>query len=193
MPAALSQERIEEIELETLIPALRRRDDVVSLLKRGGIGLELGVAEGSFSARILKRDVLSYLYSIDMWAGDRGHDIEQYRIAIRQLEPYKEKNTLLRMRFDEALYLFPDNYFDFIYVDGYAHTGEEQGQTLRDWFPKLKVGGIFAGDDYSAAWPLVIIEVDKFVAENDLQLHVVQYQDEVDAFSQYPTWLVRKA
>ncbi len=96
------------------------------------------------------------------------------------------------MRFDEALTLFPDEYFDFVYVDGYAHTGEEQGQTFRDWFPKLKPGGIFAGDDYSPDWPLVVEEVDKFIAANRLKLFVINYQKEPDRFSQFPTWFTLK-
>lgn len=43
----------------------------------------------------------------------------------------------------------------FIYVDGYAHTGEDRGKTLFDWYPKLKIGGLMAGDDYHDDWPLV--------------------------------------
>ena len=68
--------------------------------------------------------------------------------------------SLLRMDFDDALLLFEDNYFDFIYVDGFAHTGEEGGKTLIDWIKKLKVGGYLAGDDYHNDWPLVVWAVN---------------------------------
>jgi hypothetical protein len=51
-----------------------------------------------------------------------------------------EKNyVLLRMSFDEAAELFDDEFFDFIYFDGYAHTGEEGGKTFSDWYQKLKI------------------------------------------------------
>ncbi len=182
-----------EAVLEQLVATFTRRDDIAEILAPGGIGVELGVAEGGYSERLLKRSALDHLYSIDMWAGDRGHDTEEYKTAIRRLDPFRARSTILRMRFDEALTLFPDEYFNFVYVDGYAHTGEEQGQTFRDWFPKLKPGGIFAGDDYSPDWPLVVEEVDKFIAANGLKLYVIDCQKEPDRFSQFPTWFALKS
>lgn len=171
---------------------LKRRDDVVTLVKSGGIGVELGVAEGAFSERILNRNVLSYLYSIDMYAGDRKHDTEQYIRALKRLDPFRDRNSVLRMRFDEAVRMFDDEYFDFIYIDGYAHTGQEGGQTLRDWFPKLKKGGVFSGDDYSEKrWPLVVQVVDEFVSEHGLQLNVIDCSEDA-SYSAYPTWFAIK-
>tara|TARA_Y100000389_G_C17052243_1_gene313332 strand:+ start:118 stop:318 length:201 start_codon:yes stop_codon:yes gene_type:complete len=59
--------------------------------------------------------------------------------------------------------LFPDDFFDFIYVDGYAHTGEENGKTFFDWWPKLKQNGIFSGDDYdNKKWTEVYKNVNNF-------------------------------
>jgi hypothetical protein len=168
-----------------------RRDDVATLFREGGVGVELGVAGGDFSQRILERSRCAYLYSIDMWAGDRGHGMDQYREAIVRLAPYRERNATLRMRFDEALPLFDEHSLDFIYVDGYAHDGELDGQTFRDWYPKLKAGGIIAGDDYHADWPLVVAAVDAFVADNGLELHVIDCRE--DSWnSQYPTWYAMK-
>ena len=43
------------------------------------------------------------------------------------------------MTFDDAIDLFEDQFFDFIYIDGFAHTGEEGGETLIKWYRKLKV------------------------------------------------------
>lgn len=169
----------------------KQRDDVALLLPEGGIGIELGVAEGTFSERIMRRSKLAFMYGVDMYAGERKHDIDQYRMALRALEPYKERYSLLRMRFDEALPLFPDEYFDFIYVDGYAHTGEEGGQTFLDWFPKLKTGGVFAGDDYSDNYPLVKKFVDGFCSLNDLELHVIDCREDHWACRE-PTWFTFK-
>jgi len=171
--------------------ALMRRDDVVELVRQGGVGIELGVAEGFLSERFLQHKVLSHLYSIDMYAGDRGHDDDQYRRAIARLVPFRDANTLVKLRFDDALHLFPDEYFDFIYVDGYAHTGEEAGATFRDWYPKLKPGGIMAGDDYCPEWPLVVEAVDRFLALERLPLNVIDCREDV-AYSKYPTWYTVK-
>jgi len=178
--------------LRMLARTFTRRDDIATLLVEGGTGVELGVAAGDFSERILNRSKLGYLYSIDMWAGDRGHDMQQYREAIARLSPHRTRNTILRMRFDEALPLFSDHCLDFIYIDGYAHDGELDGVTFRDWYPKLKSGGFIAGDDYHPDWPLVMAAVDRFVAENGLELHVIQCSETDSWNSKYPTWFAMK-
>ena len=169
------------------------RYDVSKLATPGGVGIELGVAEGVFSEQVLIRSSLSYLYSVDMYAGDRGHNDDEYRRALTRLMPHRARNSILRMRFDEAVKLFPDNYFDFVYVDGYAHTGQEEGNTLREWFPKVKPGGIFAGDDYSDAWPLTKQMVDEFARENQLLLSVIYPPEEAHSmWCEQPTWLCIK-
>jgi hypothetical protein len=174
-----------------LAKTFTKREHVATLFAKGGVGVELGVAAGDFSERILQFDHVGYLFSVDMWAGDRGHGVEQYREAIARLNPYRDRNALMRMRFDEALPLFGDESLDFIYVDGYAHDGELDGATFRDWFPKLKRGGIIAGDDYAPEWPLVVKAVDAFVAENGLELHVIDCHEETWN-SMYPTWFAMK-
>jgi predicted O-methyltransferase YrrM len=159
--------------LEPFFDKLQRRSDLLKIVKPNGIGAELGVAEGYFSSEILATEQLAHLYSIDMYAGDRGHDVKQYTKAIRGLAKFRDRNSIIKMRFDEALGVFDDSYFDFIYVDGYAHTGEEEGKTFSDWFPKLKPGGVIAGHDYSPKFPLVKRHVDAFLSKHDLKLNVV--------------------
>jgi SAM-dependent methyltransferase len=184
----------DENSLAMAVAEFVRRDDIALLLPKGGVGVELGVAEGMFSEKILRRSELGHLYSVDMWAGDRSHDVDEYRRAIALLDKHRERNSILRMRFDEALDLFTDNYFDFIYVDGYAHTGQEAGSTLYEWYPKLKPGGIFAGDDYDPVhWPRVCSEVDHFAKVMGLNIHIIEVRaDPDDAWSRFPTWLCRK-
>jgi hypothetical protein len=94
---------------------LRKRDDVVRLLAPGAVGIELGVAEAEFAFRALSQDSIGFLYGVDMYAGDRGHDIDQYKRALRRLLPFQGRSALLHVRFDQALDLFPDETFDFIF------------------------------------------------------------------------------
>lgn len=168
---------------------LVNRDDITKLLPVDGIGAELGVATGQFSRRLLEKSHLRFLYSIDMYAGDRGHDVEQYKQALRALAPYRYRNSILRMRFDEAVDLFENEYFDLVYVDGYAHTGEEEGRTIREWYPKVRRGGILAGDDYHERWPKVVEHVDAFARNHGLELHVIPCAEDT-MHNYFPTWYV---
>ena len=111
-------------------------------------------------------------------------------IALKHIG-FESSYRLLRMTFDEALDLFPEHYFDFIYIDGFAHTGEEGGRTLGDWYGKLKIGGILSGDDYHRDWPLVMWAVNHFVSQLGCPLHVTEHVL-AEKYSKYPSWFIRK-
>ncbi len=171
------------------------REDVVKLLNKDAqdlVGVELGVAEGIYSHRMLTCGLFKHFYGVDSYDDiDRQHNIDQYKKTLLKMgltSSYK----LLRMRFDDALDLFDDNTLDFIYVDGYAHTGEEGGKTICDWWKKLKVGGVMAGDDYDEkAWPLVVAVVDNFVKQIDGELFITDLTED-NPYCQYPSWGVVK-
>ena len=167
---------------------LKYRHDIVKLVKHQGIGIELGVAKGEFAERILKSNHLSEFHGVDKY--DDHHNEQEYQNTLKRLMVYKNY-TLHRMYFHEALELFPDNHFDFIYIDGYAHTGQDNGKTLYDWYGKCKHNGIFAGDDYTPQYQKTINSVNKFVKEHDLELHVINCSENT-TWSRNPTWYVVK-
>jgi predicted O-methyltransferase YrrM len=134
-----------------------------------GYGVELGVATGHFSNHILNTSSLKVLFSIDRW--NDHHTYQEYVNAANMLNQHRERSVILKMPFEEAVHLFKDEIFDFIYIDGYAHTGQDDGRTLNEWWPKVKKGGIFAGHDYSVqSWPKTVEQVDKFATSNNLKL-----------------------
>lgn len=91
------------------------------------------------------------------------------------------------MTFDQALDLFDDASFDFIYCDEYAHTGEEAGRTLADWYPKLKPGGVMAGDGYDPDnWPLVVWAAHHAANQLGVTLFVTE-KVSVDAQNRFPS------
>lgn len=149
-----------------------------------GHGVELGVAAGEFSAVILRNKRCKRLWSIDRWSDHHG--AEEYRKASAELSRISQGRCVpLRMTFSEAAGTFPDGSLDFIYIDGYAHTGQENGQTLEQWWPKLRQGGIISGHDYHPKYQKTIDAVDAFVAKHKLALHLTEEGHGSDAF---PSW-----
>ena len=167
------------------------RFDLINLLPEGSNfkGIELGVAAGDYSAKMASSGKFETLWGVDMYADT--HDTHQYKQALRNVG-MEQNYKLLRMTFDEALDLFPDNYFDFIYLDGYAGNGFEGGQTLRKWSKKVKLDGIIAGDDYDEACALLQKIVDEFVEQNDFELMITEGAYDFSPYGHYPSWAVYK-
>lgn len=142
---------------------IKSRLYIHELLAKHGvkIGAELGVASGVYSKYLTENHTFVEYYGIDKW---NDHHNEKEKNSV--FEYFKEKKNvkIMHMSFDDALALFPDNYFDFIYIDGYAHTGQNDGQTIRNWYNKLKKGGIYSGHDYcEKTWPKTYYQVNKIV------------------------------
>lgn len=131
----------------------------------------------------------SQFFGVDVYADH--HNTREYLEALRSigiLAPYK----LLRMKFAEALELFDDESIDFVYIDGYAHTGEDGGRTIFDWLPKVKIGGLLAGHDYHPDWPLVVEAVDALCAATGFELLVTEVTPDGGPYDSYPSWAVVK-
>jgi len=175
--------------VETHIAKGSYRHDVVKLLDGSeNIGIELGVASGLLSKRLLETNKFKLLFGVDVY-GDI-HDTIEYKNALNTIG-IAENHKLIRLTFDDAADLFPNDYFDFIYIDGFAHTGEEGGKTLVDWYGKLKVGGIMSGDDYHTDWPLVMWAVNHFASQLNVTINLTE-RTQTDRYSLYPTWFFRK-
>lgn len=148
-----------------------------------GVGVELGVAAADYSAALLQHGRLDRLYSVDRWTDH--HDEAEMMRAREALAPFGDRSIILRATFADAVGRFADESLDFIYIDGYAHTGQEGGRTLADWWPKLKPGGIFAGHDYCRQYQPTMDAVDAFAAAHGLTVNVT---DEPDL----PSWWIVK-
>lgn len=129
---------------------------------------------GGFSRHNLKVSTFAKYYMIDAWSyrqNDSSVDEElhvehistdknekssawheaNYQIARESVVEYKDRAVILRMFSSAAAARFPDEFFDFIYID----AGHEYQAVLRDlhtWWPRLKTGGMFAGDDFADAY-----------------------------------------
>ena len=177
--------------MKKIIKEKWNREDVLLLLSHGNnIGVELGVAKGGNSERMMKSGKFKKFFGVDMYAD--MHDTSEYKEALSRVGLFKDY-SLLRMRFDEAVDLFEDNTFDFVYVDGYAHTGQLGGETIVEWYPKLKVGGVLAGDDYDEKdWPLVVESVNYIADQLNAELYITGV-NKTDGYSQHASWALVKS
>jgi predicted O-methyltransferase YrrM len=66
---------------------------------------------------------------------------------------------------------FKDEYFDFIFIDG-NHEYEYVKSDLKNFYPKLKSGGIFAGHDYTEDCG-VPIAVNEFATQNKKNIEII--------------------
>jgi predicted O-methyltransferase YrrM len=168
---------------------MKDRHDIPSLLAHDSICAELGVAAGQYSNIILSYPQVSKLYSIDSW-NTRGHQSPECTKASKLLSKYSHRSIVIRDTFSNALKEFDDEYFDFIYIDGYADSGQENGKTLRDWYPKLKRGGVFAGHDYHEQWRPTMDAVDEFCRLVGKTPEIIPGNPADNAI--FPSWLIIK-
>lgn len=164
--------------------SLHNRLALVDALPHGARVIELGVAKGAFACAMLRRRPdLNYL-GIDRWAGDRGHDDQEYQMARREIELHG--GQVERASFEDAVRRQFANSADLVYVDGYAHTGQQNGKILDDWWSIVKTGGLFAGHDYDLkVWPHTYKAVRYFAGDRGLTV-----EDIPDL--PYASWKIRK-
>lgn len=165
---------------------LPTNEDIIRLAKFGGKAIELGVLAGGFSGSI--RDIMwpRELHLVDCWKHQAGayeldstdtQDDEQerlYKSVIEKFRPYPEIKVVRAFTHDAAA-MFPDEYFDFLYLDA-CHLYENVKQDLADWYPKVKHGGLFAGHDYwDVDVPFIKVRpaVNEFCAEKGLTINYI--------------------
>jgi hypothetical protein len=116
------------------------------------VGAEFGVAKGYFSESLLRSGRFRLLYSIDRW-GDHHND-EEFASVRERLTQFGESSQIVRKNFPDAIADIPDNSLDFLYVDGYAHTGHD-ADIVRLCLSKLKNNALVAAHDCdSFSWPV---------------------------------------
>jgi tetratricopeptide (TPR) repeat protein len=148
-----------------------------------GVFIEVGAFLGRSTAYLASkiRNLPVKLYVVDTWRGSGGADRqgdEQYTpmlvmnngdlfdTFLDNMERCGVVQTLipLRLRSVQAAKLFGDESIEFCYLDA-AHDYDSVKADLTAWFPKVKGGGIIAGDDYCVRWPGVVRAVNEFFAD----------------------------
>ncbi len=141
----------------------RVREVFLGRLPTGGVAIEIGVWHGDFSRTILDLIKPEKLYLIDPWANvsDESHseafvgrteDGKMERIYSKVQKRYAKEIRagqveIIRDWSVPALAGFKPASIDFAYVDG-DHSYEGVKADLAALFPKMRLGGVMAFDDY---------------------------------------------
>jgi hypothetical protein len=121
-----------------------------------GTAVEVGVAEGNYSAKFLSLWSGKYVM-VDRWAHIHGYDDvmngpdeeheHRFQQAMEVAKQYVGRVAVLRMDSVRAASSFDDKSLDFVYIDG-DHSYEGAKRDILAWAPKVKSGGVLAGHDY---------------------------------------------
>ena len=172
---------------------LTDRNTIFDRFPRGGIGAEVGVGTGGFSAVILLRAKPSLLYLVDCWElqsvevygndpANSRHD-EKYLGVLKRFLP-DERVHVVKAFSTTVAEMMPAEYFDWVYLDANHLRCRED---IDAWLPRVKSGGYLMGHDYCAEGEFFPVkrDVDQWIAETGLTLLVTD--DPV-----YKNWVVRK-
>jgi len=183
-----------------------RRIELLSCIPAGGVAAEIGTAEGYFAGYMLQGLKPRRLHLIDPW---RFQDLPDYRQDANNtsdeegdrryqavLEKFKEPIHAGVVKVHRALSTeiadsFPDEYFDFIHIDG-NHTYAACLADLHAFDRKVKRTGFITGHDYQTI-PIarrdnhngVIPAVNNFIIEKSYAFLAL-------TFEEAPTYFIAK-
>lgn len=142
---------------------LPRRDLLMRKMRPGGRGAEIGVFKGDFSRTILNACLPSELHLIDI-------DLTTHAIAkLFQKEVTAGKVVLHEGEAVPVLQGFPDEYFDFIYIDA-NHSYRSVKGDIAAATPRLKPEGFLIFNDYTYWSPCECMKYGVIQAVNELCL-----------------------
>lgn len=174
------------------------REEFLKELNLSGIGIEIGVQSGNYSKKILEYSNL-HLILLDSWryipdypdmanVSTDTHLVLMNNTLKTLIDDYEGRFTLIRELSENAVNFFPENFFDFIYLDA-NHSEKFVYSELVRWWPKLKNNAVMAGHDYLNLKDEyndfgVKNAVDKFFNEKNIIIKTVD--------NYFPTWYVIK-
>jgi hypothetical protein len=146
-----------------------------------GDAAEIGCAWGGFARLVLKTWKGQKYIMVDPWIEQPkdiykektdGVDFEQYWRDCRKLSEEDNRVVLIRKFSVAGAKDVPNDSLCFVHIDG-NHSYESVIQDMDAWWPKLKSGGLFSGDDYGndRTYPNfceVKSAVDRWMAEHKL-------------------------
>lgn len=166
--------------------------DIKAQLGDIDIAVEVGVWRGDYSRSMITKLLPKTFYGIDPYELYEGYTDKPsvtefadqtnldmlYGNVVKTFEGFNNdygptKSILVRDLGAKYASQFADNSIDFVYLDG-DHKYEPVKEEIEAWYPKVKIGGILAGHDYTERSHIeefgVIPAVDEFIQRTGLKL-----------------------
>lgn len=120
---------------------------IVAYAKRFGchfveVGCFRGASAAAMCVEIVNSGKKIKFDCIDIW-----QDEQDYEFFLKNLDTVKSHFNSIRMPSIEAATLYSDESLDFVCIDA-SHDYEDIKADINAWLPKIRPGGILAGDDY---------------------------------------------
>lgn len=149
--------------------------------------IEIGVAYGGHAQDILSNSQCNYT-GIDPY--EAGYDPKDFFVkdvhrimggsnqqssmnilhqrVLDRLSPFGDRCKIIKKHSWSAALLLDDDSYDLVFIDG-SHLYDAVYSDISLYWPKIKKGGMMAGDDY--AWADVKRAVHDFARENNLAVN----------------------
>ena len=158
-PGALARDRLYKT-CSSPIPVIQKRLDIPGILEQESMlkGAELGVLHGTFARETLERwpSAIEYVL-VDLWSPQENYkdlanaaqNVQDQRMndAISNTRQWSEKIRICRNYTTVCATRYPEEYFDYLYVDA-RHDRKGVLEDLDAWWPKMRADGLICGHDY---------------------------------------------
>lgn len=161
-------------------------------LPKEGIGCEMGVREGRHALSLMKNSRPKELHLIDFWSHqiNRGQpQWAKFKEEVTNAFQGNPKVFVYDNDFTRIMPAFPDNYFDWVYIDGWhGYNSIKRDITLA--LPKIKAGGILCGHDFTtepSGWQTGVIRaVIETIQEGHGKMIAISN-------ARYSDWMIEKS
>lgn len=130
--------------------AVPNRLELLNLMPKNGVVVELGVDKGDFSQQILSMNNPRKLHLVDAWESERYSEAKRNSVVQRYSNFILDGIVQIDVGYSTGVgKKYPDEYFDWVYIDT-DHSYETTRDELLIYSKKVKKGGIIAGHDFIA-------------------------------------------
>lgn len=88
-------------------------------------------------------------------------------VFVNNMKPVEGHYTAIQGDSAESASMYEDESLDFVFIDA-SHDYESILKDIKAWFPKVKVGGLFAGHDFADPYPGIQKAVRDLLANEEV-------------------------